>query len=204
MYTDRTTNKCLDSLSSRIVFFPLLIICAVLAALVLVSKCFAKNTAITTSLVACFAVPEVCVFIYFTVQLSQDQEGINTLLMIVLAIVGIVTMVATSVTFYVLNRRRIKEDPFLGEWLESPCNYYCYLICMNISLLNLKFYRIVYCRMFNSQALSLYLKFMKSIFPLTTIFTLLLLFASEIVVVVAAVLTLYNKNNKDQVFYTAV
>lgn len=204
MYTDRSTNKCLDSLSSRIVFFPLLIICVVLAALVFVSKCFARNTAIPTALVACFALPEVCSYAYYTVELSQDQEGINVLVTMILAIAGIVLLLAVSITFYVLNRKRIMEDPFFSEWMQPQCNYYTYLICMHVSLLNFKFYRIVYCRLFNSQALSLYLKFPKSVFPLTTIFTVVVLFLSEVLVGVSAALTLYNKNNKDQVFYTAL
>lgn len=108
MYTDRTSNKCLDSLSNRIVFFPLLIICVVLAGLILVSKCFARNTALVTALVACFALPELCMFIYYTIQLSLDQEGISTLVMMVLAVAGIALMVVASVAFYILNRRRIK------------------------------------------------------------------------------------------------
>jgi hypothetical protein len=75
---------------------------------------------------------------------------------------------------------------------------------MHVALLNFKFYRIVYCRLFNSQAFSLFLKFPKSVFPLTTVFTIIVLFLSEILVAVSAVLTVYNKNNKDQVFYTAL
>jgi hypothetical protein len=73
-----------------------------------------------------------------------------------------------------------------------------------MSLLNLKLYRIVYCRLFNIHALSLYFKHIKSIFPMTTLFTLLLAFLSEIIMIASTVMTLYLKNAKDQTFYTAV
>jgi hypothetical protein len=48
------------------------------------------------------------------------------------------------------------------------------------------------------------LKTNTSIFPQTTIFTILSTFVSSIVVGVSAIIVIYLKSIKDQVFYTAV
>lgn len=117
-------------------------------------------------------------FIYYMVVLAQDTEGINMTVPLVLGGLAIVIMLVLSAVFYFLNKKKVKEDQYLAGWLESKCNYYTYLIFMHLALLNLKLYRFVYCRLFNIHALSLYLKDPKSIFPLTTLFTLLIIFLS--------------------------
>lgn len=156
----------------------MLIISVVLAGIVFVSKCYSKNTSVNTALVAAVSLPEFVVCVYYTVVMAQDTEGLDMTVPLALAVTGILTMLVISAVFYFLNKKRVKEDPYFLDWMENKCNYYTYLIFMHLALLNLKLYRIVYCRLFNIHALSLYLKDPKSLFPLTTLLTLLLIFLS--------------------------
>lgn len=159
-------------------FFPLLIGFIILFCLVLLSKCFAKPTVLVTGWTACIAIPEVGSYIYHIVMLTQDEEGVDQLVSLILGLVALTMMIAVSIFFYCVNRKKVKEDPYHADWLQNSCNYLTYLVVIHAALLNMKLYRLVYSRLFNSAALSMFLKYAKTILPLTTLSTLLCIFLS--------------------------
>jgi hypothetical protein len=110
-----------------------------------------------------------------------------------------------NIAFYVVMTFKVKSDDYFRLWLSvAPCNYWTYIIFLHLSLLSFRLYRLLYCRLFNLHPLSMMFKSNRTIFPITTIFGVLTFVCSEVLVVVAATLTAYHKQLKDQVFYSCV
>ena len=133
------------------------------------------------------------------------EPGVNYLLPTILLVVAIVLYLTVSIIFHIFNKKRVEDDEYVGQWSTNNINYNTLKVVEYISIpFGLKFFRIIYCRLFNAMPLSLAFKKTTNVFTLSTVFSLLFMIFSEILVLVACWSLIYNKSLKDQIFYSSL
>lgn len=73
-YSNTATYECDDALSSKLVFFPILITCVVVLIIVLISKCITPPTSIPTALTAIYSPLELAIWIYVIALLGAEHK----------------------------------------------------------------------------------------------------------------------------------
>lgn len=206
-YSNVNTYTCEDGLTSKIVFFPILITAFIVLIIVIVSKCFAPSTSIPTAYAALLSPLELAIWIYVLVLLSDriKEPDVNYSIPIGLLVIAVVCFFITSGVFFFFNRKRQLLDETAVQWSNNNVNYAVLWIVQICSLpLGLKFYRIIYSRLFNSLPLSMAYKNRSNVFTIAVIFTILQLVMCEILAIAGLWFLVYNKNLKDQIFYSSV
>ena len=206
-YSNVLTYECEDALTTRITFFPILIITFIVTVIVLVSKCFTPSTALPTSLTALYSPLELAIWIYILTLMYRaiKEPGVNYTIPAVFLILAITLFFVSSIAFHFLNKPRVQDDEYAKQWSTSNVNYNSLQAVSYVSLpFGCKFFRIVYSRLFNAMPLSLAFKNHSNIFTMATVFTLVQLMCCEVLAIVACWALIYNKSLKDQIFYSSL
>lgn len=206
-YSNVQTYECEDGLTSRITFFPVLILVCVLTVIVIISKCFAPETSLPTALVALYSPFELIIWIYVLSLMWREfkEPGVNYTLPTVLLILAILLFFSSSIVFFFLNRRRVQSDEHAAQWCTNNLNYNVCMATQYLEIpLGLKLFRITYSRLFNAMPLSLVFKHRSNVFTLATVFSLAQILLCEALAVVALWFLIYNKSLKDQIFYSSI
>lgn len=207
MLSDPTTNTCVvATVTQAIFFFPFFISTVCVVLLAVFSRLFNSNTAVLAAVVSVGSLMELGSWFYNLYNQLTDVETLaSRQTAVVLLAVALGLWLLLNIGFYVTITLRTKTDDYFRLWLSvAPCNYWTYVMLLHLSLLSWRFYRLLYCRLFNLHPLSMMFKNNRLIFPPTTIFAVLTVLFCEIPVVAAAILTAHNKQLKDQVFYSCV
>lgn len=111
-YSNVVTYECEDGLTSRIVFFPVLITGLVVLAIVLISKCISPATSIPTALTSLLAPLELAIWIFMLVLLSEEikEPDVNYPLPTSVLIIAVVCFFISNIIFFIINRRRMEQD----------------------------------------------------------------------------------------------
>lgn len=169
-----------------------------------VSKIFNRSTAFFPTIVAIGSTMELGSWLYYLTNVLKDTELARNV-PLVLVSTGLGVWVVLDIGFYVVMGVKGKKDDYFKLWINTTqCNYWSYLIIFHLSLLvSFRFYRILYGRLFDLQSLSMMFKNSKIVFTISTIFGILVIVLSEVLVAVSAIQVVYYKNLKDQLFYGA-
>ena len=206
-YSNALTYTCESGLSSKIVFFPVLITFAVIIAILILIKSFSCTTSLPTALTAFSGWFELAIWAYlFSLLFATYLEpNINYTIPQTLIALAIATSLTSNFIHFKLNLRKLEEDDYARKWQDINVNHNYFVGIRYIALFtHHKFFRIIYSKLFHSLHLSLVAYRPHNLFFPSTLFTIIALFTSEILILVAAFDLAYNKLLKDQVFYTAV
>jgi hypothetical protein len=203
--TDTATSTCSTAtLSFVVVYFPFFLTFITLTIVILVSKIFNKNTAFFPTIVALGSIMELGSWLYYLTNLLTDTE-LSSRIPLFLLIAALGVWFVLDIAFYIVMGIRAKSDEYFKLWINTThCNYWSYLIILHLSLLaSFRFYRLLYGRLFDLQNLSMMFKNPKIVFPIATIFGLLVVILSEILAAASTIQVVYTKTQKDQLFYGA-
>ena len=111
-YSNVVTSECESGLSSKIVFFPILITAIVVTFIVIISKCISKSTALITALVAFYSYLELAIWIYVIVLLGAEylEPDVDYVLPITLISIALGCLVVSNIIFFIINGRKVEED----------------------------------------------------------------------------------------------
>ena len=119
--------------------------------------------------------------------------------------IAILSTAICNFIHFKVNYRRLQEDEYVKKWQDINLNHTYLTIIRYMALFtHHKFFRLTYCKIFGSIHLSMVAFKPNNIFFISTLFTIVSLIFSELLVLVGAFYLAYNKLLKDQVFYTAV
>lgn len=203
--TDTVTSTCSTaSFYIVVVYFPFFITFITIAIAILISKAFNPSTAVFPTIVAVGSILELGSWLYYLTNLTKDEE-ISTKIPLALMATALGVWLILDIAFYVVIGLRAKSDDYFKLWIGTTSgNYWAYIIVLHSSLLaSFRFYRLLYCRLFDLQSLSMMFKNSKLIFPITTLFSLLVIILSEVLTAASAIQVVYYKNRKDELFYSS-
>jgi hypothetical protein len=206
-YSNQITYTCESGLSSKIVFFPVLITYLVVICLLIVIKICARTTSIPTVLTAFSGLLELVIWCYLLslIFASYLEPGISYALPRALIFIALFLSLACNIVHFKVNLPRLAQDEYVRKWQDVNVNH-TYLVAIRwISLFSHhKFFRIIYSKVFDSLHFSMVAFKRTNIFTVSTAFTIVALLTSQLPVITAAFYLAYNKILKDQVFYTSV
>lgn len=206
-YSNQIDYTCESGLSSKIVFFPVLITYCVFLFLLVVVKLFASSTSLPTALTAFSGWLELAIWCYLLALLfnSYLEPGLVYALPRALLLLAIFGSLLLNFIHFKVNWVRLQGDEYVRKWQDVNVNHTYLLAIRYLSLCTShKFFRIIYSKIFHSLHFSLVAFRPSSLFSISTIFTISALLLAELPAIVAAFYLAYNKLLKDQLFYSAV
>ena len=93
---------------------------------------------------------------------------------VALVAVALICLIVINVVFFFKEIKNMEADDYVRGWANNNIYYVVLHLHRYMALLlSFKFFRLIYCRLFNSKALSLPFRNNENIFPLTTIMSVM-------------------------------
>lgn len=153
----------------------MLITSVVVIAVLLMIKCFTRETSWVTAVTAFLSPLELAIWCYvFSLMFAAIKEpDIVYTIPIVLLAFAIFSYLALAAIFFVVNGKKMEADDLAMQWATNNINYaVCQIIKVVSLFLGCKFFRIIYSRLFNSITLSVAYRNRSNVFTIATIFSL--------------------------------